>query len=80
MHQVGDLARYPITIYAVGVRLVIGLVIPFAFASYFPVALLLGDRPYAWVGLLTPVVAGWCVAAALLLFRRGLRRYESAGN
>ena len=80
MHQVGDLARYPITIYAVGVRLVIELVIPFAFASYFPVALLLGDRPYAWVGLLTPVVAGWCVAAALLLFRRGLRRYESAGN
>ena len=80
MHQVGDLARYPITIYAVGVRLAIGLVIPFAFASYFPVTVLLGGRPDSWVGLLTPLVAVWCVAAALLLFHRGLRRYESAGN
>jgi ABC-2 type transport system permease protein len=80
MHQVGDLARYPITIYAVGIRLAIGVVIPFAFISYFPVSLLLGDRPDSWVGLLTPLVAVWCVAAALFLFRRGLRRYESAGN
>ena len=30
--------------------------------------------------LLTPVVAVYCVVVAGLVFRRGLRRYESAGN
>lgn len=80
MHQVGDLARYPITIYAVGVRLAIGVVIPFAFASFFPVAVLLGRGDAAWLGLLTPAVALYCVVIAVVVFRRGLRRYESAGN
>jgi ABC-2 type transport system permease protein len=80
MHQVGDLARYPITVYAIGVRLAIGVVIPFAFASFFPVAVLLGRGEDAWLGLLTPAVALYCVVVAGLVFRRGLRRYESAGN
>lgn len=80
IHQVGELARYPITIYAVGVRLTIGVLIPFAFASYFPVALLLGRGGSAWVGLLTPVAAAYAAGVAWLLFNRGLRRYDSAGN
>jgi ABC-2 type transport system permease protein len=80
MHQVGDLARYPITIYAVGVRVAIGVVIPFAFASFFPVAVLLGRGEESWVGLLTPVVAVYCTLMAAWAFHRGLRRYESAGN
>jgi len=80
MHQVGDLARYPITIYAMGVRLAIGLAIPFAFGSFFPMAFLLDHGNAAWVGLLTPLVAGYCVVVAWWAFRRGLRRYESAGN
>jgi ABC-2 type transport system permease protein len=80
MIQVGDLARYPITIYALGVRLVLGVAVPFAFASFFPVALLLDRGDAAKVGLLTPLVAGYCVLAAGFIFRRGLRRYESAGN
>jgi len=80
MHQVGELARYPISIYALGVRLAIAVVIPFAFASFFPVTVLLGRGDNAWLGLLTPLVALYCVGLAGLAFRRGLRRYESAGN
>lgn len=80
LHQVGDLARYPVTIYALGVRLVLGVVIPFAFASFFPVALLLDRGEAAKLGLLTPIVAVYCVVAARWVFQRGLRRYESAGN
>jgi ABC-2 type transport system permease protein len=80
IHQVGELARYPITIYAVGVRLMIGVLIPFAFASFFPVALLLGHGETAWVGLLTPVAAAYTVVIAWLIFRRGLRRYEGSGT
>lgn len=80
IHQVGELARYPITIYGVGVRLAIGLVVPFAFVSFFPVAVLLDRGGAAKLGLLTPAVAVYCVLAARWAFHRGLRRYEGAGN
>jgi ABC-2 type transport system permease protein len=80
MHQVGDLTRYPISIYSVAVQLSIGIAIPYAFASYFPVAVLLGHGDYAWLGMLTPLVAIYCGVAAWLIFRTGLRRYEGAGS
>jgi len=80
MHQVGDLARYPITVYAIGIRATLTLLVPFAFVSFFPASALLGRGDYAWVGWLTPLVAAYCVAVAGWVFRRGLRRYESAGN
>lgn len=80
MHSLGDLARYPITIYSVGIRAVITLAIPFAFVSFFPAAAILHRGSAWWVGLLTPVVAAYCLFVALAIFRRGLRRYESAGS
>jgi len=80
IHQVGELARYPITIYAIGVRLAISVLVPFAFVSFFPVAVLLGRGGSARLGLLTPAVAVYCVLAARWAFNRGLRRYEGAGN
>ena len=80
VHQVGELARYPITIYSVGVRLAIGVLAPFAFTSFFPVAVMLNRGAEAKLGLLTPAVAVYCVLAARWAFNRGLRRYEGAGN
>jgi len=79
MHSLGDLARYPITIYSVGIRTLITAAVPFAFVSFFPAAAILGRGTAWWVGLLTPAVALWCLFVASTLFRRGLRRYESAG-
>jgi ABC-2 type transport system permease protein len=32
------------------------------------------------VGLLTPVVAAWCLLLGALVFRRGMLRYESTGT
>jgi len=89
MHQLGDLARYPITIYALGVQALITVAMPFAFISFFPAAAVFekGDwhagpvtLPLRWLGLATPLVAAYCVFLGIYLFRRGLRRYESAGN
>jgi ABC-2 type transport system permease protein len=80
IHQVGDLARFPLGIYPMALKAVLGFAIPFAFISVFPVAFLLDTGSSAWLGLLTPLVAAYCVAVALTIFRRGLRRYESAGN
>jgi ABC-2 type transport system permease protein len=80
IHQVGDLARYPMTVYTVGIRAALTLVIPFAFVSFFPASALLGRGEFAWVGWLTPLVAVYCLAMAGLVFRRGLRRYEGTGS
>ncbi|MBF9132199.1 ABC-2 family transporter protein [Plantactinospora sp. S1510] len=79
MHQVGELARYPLGIYPVGLRVVLTTVVPFAFTSYYPVSYL-ADGVDATIGLLTPAVAVACVFIAIWVFRRGLRRYESAGS
>jgi viologen exporter family transport system permease protein len=80
VHQVGDLAKFPLSIYPTGLKLVMGVAVPFAFISAFPIGFLTDAGRWAWLGLLTPLVAVYCVAVALFVFKRGLRRYESAGN
>lgn len=77
VHHLGELTRYPVTVYGVALRVLVTAVVPFAFVAFFPARWLLhGDR----VGLLGPLVATACLGLALLMFRRGLRRYESAGH
>jgi ABC-2 type transport system permease protein len=80
MHQLGDMARYPITVYAAPVKLAITFAIPFAFISFCPAAAVFEKDAWRWVGLATPLVAAYSVLVAVAVFRRGLRRYESAGN
>jgi ABC-2 type transport system permease protein len=80
VHQVGDLARFPLSVYPWALKAVLGFALPFAFVSFFPVSYLMGGGTSAWVGLLTPLVAVYCLSFAWLVFSRGLRRYESAGN
>jgi len=78
--QVGELARYPLGIYGMGLRVLLGAAVPFAFAGFFPAAWLLDRGGYAWLGILTPLVAIACWIFAVWFFNRGLRRYESAGH
>ena len=80
IHQVGDLARFPLSIYPLALKAVLGFGIPFAFISSFPLSFLLNTGSTAWLGLLTPLVAVYCIVVALKIFARGLRRYEGAGN
>jgi ABC-2 type transport system permease protein len=80
MHSLGELARFPITIYGLVVRIAITAVLPYAFMSYFPAAAVLSDGTGRWLGLLTPAVAVYCLWLGVAVFRRGLSRYESSGN
>jgi ABC-2 type transport system permease protein len=80
VHQVGDLARFPLAIYPGVLKVVIGVVVPFAFVTFFPITYLTGEGAAPWLGLLTPAVAAYALIIALGVFRRGLLRYESAGN
>jgi ABC-2 type transport system permease protein len=79
VHQAGDLARFPLSVYPLALKAALGFGLPFAFVSFFPVSVILGHGS-AWLGLLTPLVALYCVVVAWWIFRRGLRRYESAAS
>jgi len=80
VHQLGDFAKYPITIYSLGVQALIVVAVPFAFISFFPTAYVFGVEAWSLAGLLTPLVALYCLFMAVVLFRFGLRRYESTGH
>lgn len=80
IHTVSDFAKYPLTIYTTGIQLFISILVPYAFISYYPASFLLGKGEWPALGLLTPVVAAICLALSLLMFNRGLRKYESVGN
>ncbi|MEU3116033.1 MULTISPECIES: ABC transporter permease [Micromonospora] len=80
MHSFGELARFPVTIYGLGVRITLTVVLPYAFMSFFPAAAVLAHGPARWLGLLTPVVAIYCLWIGTTVFRYGLSRYESSGH
>lgn len=65
-------------------RLLFSFVLPAAFTGYLPAIALLGlpGPPWlpAWLGWLTPVAGVLTWAAALALWRLGVRRYTGAGG
>ena len=80
-----EFTRYPISIYARGVRLTLTFVVPFAFVNYFPAAYflhkrdaLLGLPPEA--ALLAPAVGVTFALAAYAFWRFGLARYQGTGH
>ncbi|CAM3431608.1 ABC transporter permease [Marinicrinis lubricantis] len=80
IHNLGEFAKYPITIFSMGLQLFVSMAVPFAFVSFFPAAAIFGKEPWSWWGMLGPMVAVIFVLLSLLILRIGLRRYESAGN
>ena len=68
-------ALYPITLFNQGAKLILFLVIPAAFMGAVPAGFV---RSFSWstLGLMSLAAAGF-LAAAILVFHVGLRRYES---
>jgi ABC-2 type transport system permease protein len=80
-----EFSRYPISIYARGVRLVLAFVLPLAFMNYFPATFLLhktetGLHLNPAVGLLTPVVGLASAALGYAFWRVGIARYAGTGS
>lgn len=73
-YQTSSFAAYPLDIYHPSLRSLLIWVLPFAFTSYAPARyLLFGETSLLrWM----PVVIAALVAVALLVWRRGLQRYE----
>lgn len=72
-------AEFPLAIYPRGIRFVLTWLLPLALCTYFPARELLGrgGGPVAYAALPAGAVLG---GLALLLWRAGLRRYQSTGS
>jgi len=80
----GYAARFSSALLPLPVRLLFAFVVPAAFTAYLPTLALLGlpgppGLP-AWLGWCGPVVAITALAAALTLWRFGVRHYTGAGG
>lgn len=76
-----EFAKFPLDLYGIVLKIIVTLIVPFAFVSYFP-ALLLLDRGGAWqyLGLAAPLAAALVVLVTRALWRKGLNRYQGVGH
>lgn len=80
VYNVIRFARYPLTIYGYGVRLILTFVLPFAWVAYMPSLWYIGGAELRRWALATPLVALLVAALAYGVWRAGLRRYASTGS
>lgn len=80
IHNIGEYAKYPITIYPKAIQVIVTIIVPYGFVSFFPASLLLDKGLGAKLMWFAPVVVVLCIYLSIKLFYRGLRLYESVGN
>jgi len=72
--------RYPLTIYDGWIRFTLSFVIPFAFASFYPVVHFLRRGEYSREFWAVPLIAAASIGIALSVWKAGVRRYHSTGS
>jgi ABC-2 type transport system permease protein len=72
--------QYPVTIFALPLRFLLTWVLPYAMMGFYPVAFLLRGDEYRLYGLLTPLMGFLFLGMALLVWRVGVRHYQSTGS
>jgi ABC-2 type transport system permease protein len=79
VYEMHLLAHYPLTMYPRALELILTWIIPYAFASYYPSAYVLGREvgQLVWVA---PLVTLVIVVIAHRVWRFGLRHYGSTGS
>ena len=78
-----ELARYPLTIFPAGLQWLLLTLIPMGFASYVPMAHLLGKDIVLvgeWGGILAPLVGPLLVIIAISHWRYAVSKYQGAGG
>ena len=74
-----EFAKYPLSVFPMMIRTFFTYMIPFGFMGYYPVAFLTG-KTGAWVIWAMPLAAFGVVSVAGLLWKAGLRGYNSTGT
>jgi ABC-2 type transport system permease protein len=72
--------RYPLSIYSSTIKFFLSWIVPFAFATFYPGARLLGRGDFRHIGIVVPLVAAVCTVLASLAWSRGVRHYSSTGS
>ena len=72
--------QYPVTIFTPPLRFLLTWVLPYAMMGFYPVAFLLRGAEYRLYGLLTPLMGVLFMGMALLVWRVGMRHYQSTGS
>jgi ABC-2 type transport system permease protein len=76
--------QYPLSIFTREVVIALTLVVPVAFANWYPTLYLLGrEDPFGmpqWLQLASPLAAVVTVFLAMLVWRTGVRHYTSTGS
>ncbi len=76
--------QYPLEMFGRGFRVLVTCFIPVAFLNYYPARWLLGKTapgdPWYFLSFLSPVVAMALLGVAALVWKRGLRHYNSTGS
>ena len=74
-----NFSDYPITIYGKGTSVLLTFIIPYALTGYYPVAHLLNKPvPFPVAEYISPVSALLIALISSLVWKTGLKRYESA--
>lgn len=75
---------YPISMYPEAIQFILTFIIPIGWVSFYPIADLLGVgggmKVIGSAALWTLLVGIIVMAVAAFIFKRGIRKYESAGN
>ncbi len=79
-YDMANFGKYPITIYPMGIRLLLTYIFPFAFVSYYPVAYLLGVETSLWFLTLSYIIGIVLFIVAYSIWKLHLKKYNSIGN
>lgn len=76
-----DFAKFPLDIYSNTIKVLITIVAPYAFISYFPGLVLLDkDSAWQWLGFAAPLVTALMVLLTSWLWGKALNRYQGVGH
>lgn len=75
-----DFSKYPVTIYNNFIKVVITFIIPFAFTSYYPASYFLRGENGLFCVLGTILISSLLFVVSILVWNRGVKKYESAGS
>lgn len=78
-----EFMQYPMSVYPIGLQIVLTFILPFAFMSYIPAQFLLGvinmEFP-KFIIYASPVMGGIVFFISILIFKIGINHYNSTGN
>jgi ABC-2 type transport system permease protein len=77
----GDFVKFPLDLYSAVIKVLVVVVAPYAFVSYFPALVLFEkDSAWRWLGWGSPIVTSLVCAITAWLWRVALNRYQGVGH